>query len=127
MTIEHSDIGNGEIHTPFNWVVPDAVARQALTPPAGDVRKVLLQQDDESEWLLISTGPAVWRRRNGTEAFEQATPLATWTVPHNLNRYPSVTVTDHLGSVLLADVQYVDANTVQINHSVPMIGKAYCN
>ena len=127
MTIEHSDIGNGEIHTPFNWVVPDAAARLLLTPTPGDVWKVLLQQDNESEWLLISTGPAVWRRRSGTEAFEQTTPLATWTVPHNLNRYPSVTVTDHLGAVLLADVQYVDANTVQINHSVPMTGRAYCN
>lgn len=127
MTIEHSDIGAGAIHTPFNWVVSDAAARLALTPVVVDLRKVAYQQNDESEWLLIGVGPAVWRRRQGTESFEQTTPLATWTFAHNLNRYPAVTVTDHLGAVVLADVQYVDANTVQIKHSVPTVGRAYCN
>ncbi len=57
----------------------------------------------------------------------QALAAATWTVPHNLGRHPSVTVVDHNGAALLADFSYVDENIVQITHSVPMIGRAYCN
>lgn len=125
--MEHVLIPPQHVHAPHTWRVADAAARQALVPAAGDEGKYCWQQDDNSEWLLVSAGPAVWHRKNGTEVFEQTTPLGTWTVAHNLGRHPSVTVTDHLGSVLLTDVQYVDANTVQINHSVPMIGKVYCN
>jgi hypothetical protein len=57
----------------------------------------------------------------------QSTPAAVWTVAHNLGRRPSIAVTDHLGNVLIADTQYLDANLAQITHSVPAIGYAYCN
>ena len=57
----------------------------------------------------------------------QSAALAVWTVPHNLGRYPSIAVVDHFGLLLTPDVQYIDQNIVQITHSVPTIGKAYCN
>lgn len=50
-----------------------------------------------------------------------------WTVPHNLNRHPSVTTTDNLGNVIHGDVAYVDANIVQITHGSALTGFAYCN
>ncbi|WP_440105431.1 hypothetical protein [Acidovorax sp. BL-A-41-H1] len=57
----------------------------------------------------------------------QATPLSVWTVAHNLGRRPSVTVTDHLGNVVVADVLYLDDDIVQVSHGVPFAGFAYCN
>lgn len=57
----------------------------------------------------------------------QAIANAVWTVPHNLNRHPSITTTDHLGNVIYGDVVYVDANIVQITHGSALIGFAYCN
>lgn len=62
-----------------------------------------------------------------TYTHNQAIASAVWTVAHNLGRYPSVSVVDHLGGLLTPDVRYLDANLVQITHSVPLIGKAYCN
>lgn len=59
--------------------------------------------------------------------FQQSTPLDVWTVPHNLNRFPSVTVTDHLGEIMLADAVYVDSNIVQITHGTARIGFVYLN
>lgn len=59
--------------------------------------------------------------------YPQASASAVWTVPHNLNRYPGVTVTDNLGNVVLADVAYVDANVVRITHAMAQVGMAYCN
>lgn len=57
----------------------------------------------------------------------QATPAAIWTVAHNLGRRPSVSVTDHLGNLVLPDVAYVDDDIVQVTHGVPLTGYAYCN
>jgi hypothetical protein len=50
-----------------------------------------------------------------------------WTVPHNLGRYPSVTVADHLGNVITPDVRYLDDDMVQITHGTALTGYAYCN
>jgi microcystin-dependent protein len=56
------------------------------------------------------------------------TPLAAlWTVTHNLNRYPSVTVVDSGGSELLADLDYVSANEVTLGFGAATSGKAYLN
>lgn len=62
-----------------------------------------------------------------TYVHTQSTSAAVWTVAHNLGRRPSISVTDHLGNVLIADTQHIDANLAQITHSVPAIGYAYCN
>lgn len=62
-----------------------------------------------------------------TYTHTQSIPAAVWTVAHNLGRFPSVSVVDHLGGLLTPDVRYLDADLVQVIHSTPLIGKAYCN
>lgn len=57
----------------------------------------------------------------------QATPLAVWTVAHNLGRRPSITVADHLGHVVVPDIQYLSNDVIQVSHSSPMAGFAYIN
>ena len=63
----------------------------------------------------------------GTYTHTQAIAATVWTVPHNLGRRPSVSVTDHLGNVVLADVRYLDDDMVQISHGSALTGFAYCN
>lgn len=57
----------------------------------------------------------------------QGEPAAVWTVPHNLNARPSVTVVDHLGRQVFPDVAYIDDNIVQITHASTITGFVYCN
>ena len=57
----------------------------------------------------------------------QASALAVWTVPHNLNRKPGVTVVDNLDQRIEPDVAYVDMNTVRVSHGTALTGKVYCN
>lgn len=64
---------------------------------------------------------------SNTYRHQQSTPLATWTVVHNMGTRPAVTVTDHLDNQVLADVRYIDDNILQITHGLPMIGNVYCN
>lgn len=59
----------------------------------------------------------------------QSTPAAVWTVPHNLGRWPSVSVTDNNGNLLASDVKYdpADNNILQVIHGAPYSGYAICN
>lgn len=50
-----------------------------------------------------------------------------WTVTHNLNKRPSVTVVDSAESVVEGDIQYVDNNSVVLTFSGAFSGKAYFN
>ncbi|MFI8384810.1 hypothetical protein [Pseudomonas sp. NPDC079086] len=74
-------------------------------------------------------GPAGRPGTNGGETFqfEQEDPLAVWTVPHNLQRRPSVMVTDLAGNAVISDIRYIDDNIIQITHGRPVSGFAYCN
>lgn len=62
-----------------------------------------------------------------TYIYPQNTAADIWTVPHNLSKYPSVTVVDSIGRIVGCDVRYLDADTVQLSFAAPMIGTAYLN
>lgn len=80
------------------------------------------------EPIDISITPAiVVAGSSATFTWTQSIPLSVWTIPHNLNKFPSVNVVDTLGNVIYPDVSYVDSNTVQITHGSAFAGKAYLN
>jgi len=57
--------------------------------------------------------------------FNQSMPASIWSVTHNFGYNPSVTVTDESGTVIVADVSYLDLNTLTITFAVPTSGSAY--
>lgn len=62
-----------------------------------------------------------------TFIYEQTTPSDTWTINHNLNKFPSVTIVDSQGYVIAGDVRYVDSNTIILTFTESVVGKAYLN
>ncbi len=62
-----------------------------------------------------------------TFVFTQTVPSATWTVQHNLEKFPSITVVDTGQSVVVGDYTYVDNNNVILEFSAAFAGKAYFN
>ena len=62
-----------------------------------------------------------------TYVYTQTTSTAVWNIQHNLNKYPSVTVVDSGGSVVVGETVYIDNNNIQITFSFVFSGKAYCN
>jgi len=62
-----------------------------------------------------------------TLIFSQVSALATWTIAHNMGKYPSIEVVDTGGNVLWPDIDYVDANTITVSFTNPTAGKAYLN
>lgn len=62
-----------------------------------------------------------------TTTYVQSLPSAVWTCPHNLQQYPSVTVVDPLGQVIIPDVFYIDNNIVRVTHGSAISGTVYFN
>lgn len=52
---------------------------------------------------------------------------ASWIIPHNLNKYPSVTVIDSGGTNVEGHIEYLDVNTIELIFSAPFTGTAYLN
>jgi len=55
----------------------------------------------------------------------QSSANSTWTIYHNLNFYPNVTVLNSSNQTIEADIQYLDANSVRIVMNASTSGKAY--
>lgn len=57
----------------------------------------------------------------------QIEPVSTWTITHNLGKYPSVNVTDSAGTVVTGDIFYQSTNVVIVDFDAPFGGKAHLN
>lgn len=62
-----------------------------------------------------------------TFVYEQNTLSDEWTIDHNLGRFPSVSVIDSAGTVVVGDVRYLNENTIVCSFNAPFIGTAYLN
>jgi len=59
--------------------------------------------------------------------FTQAVASATWTVQHNLNKFPSCTMVLSTGQQGYGDVTFIDENNLTITFASAESGKAYIN
>lgn len=62
-----------------------------------------------------------------TYIYEQAIASSVWNIQHNLGRYPSITVVDSAGDVVMCDPKYIDENNVRLEFTAEFGGKAYLN
>ena len=59
--------------------------------------------------------------------FTQGVPSALWTIQHNLDKFPSVTVVNESKEVMIGNIKYIDKDTITITFSAPFSGYAYLN
>ncbi len=57
----------------------------------------------------------------------QMVPQSIWIISHNLDRYPSVTIVDSAGTVVIGDMEYVTSNEIRVSFTSEFSGKAYLN
>tara|TARA_R110000796_G_scaffold42899_3_gene105639 strand:- start:334 stop:834 length:501 start_codon:yes stop_codon:yes gene_type:complete len=62
-----------------------------------------------------------------TYMHDQGIPNVTWTIQHNLNKRPSVTVVDSAGAVVIGEVEYTDDNNIIVTFNAAFSGEAYLN
>lgn len=57
----------------------------------------------------------------------QMTSSKEWVITHNLRHFPSVSVVDSAGTVVVGEVNYINQNTIIVSFSGAFSGKAYLN
>ena len=62
-----------------------------------------------------------------TFVFEQGVAASVWTIEHNLDKYPSVSVVDSAGNEIIAEVTYIDLNNLTITMQSAFKGRAFLN
>lgn len=65
------------------------------------------------------------RQTTKSYTHQQLIAMDTWVINHNLNRIPSVTITDSAGTVVVGDVKHIDLNTTEVNFTSGFAGTAY--
>jgi len=101
-------------------IVEAAQVAASLTIPDGSITEVKLAFDPVTHDELVGvdfTPDSYYHVQIAASAF--------WVVTHNLDFYPNVTVIDSAGTVIIGDVNYLNANTVTISFSAPFSGRAY--
>lgn len=59
--------------------------------------------------------------------FTQNVASNEWTITHNLDKYPSVSVVDSAGTIITGEVTYLSLNALKITFRAAFSGKAYLN
>lgn len=57
----------------------------------------------------------------------QSTAEVEWTINHNMNKKPSVTIVDSANTYVLGEVEYLDKNALVVRFKFPFKGKAHLN
>jgi hypothetical protein len=77
--------------------------------------------------LIIYPGGSAEAEGDKNFVFTQASASATWTVQHNLNKFPSCTMVLSTGQQGYGDVTFIDENNLTITFASAESGKAYIN
>jgi hypothetical protein len=62
-----------------------------------------------------------------TYVYTQSVPSTVWTIQHNLDKFPSVSVVNINNILMYGEVTYIDTNNLTITFSAGFSGKAYMN
>ena len=77
------------------------------------------------DWVCFITDDAY--DPQSTYAYDQAIAATVWTINHNLNKHPSITVVDSAGTTVDFKATYINSNTCQLEFNAPFKGTAYLN
>lgn len=77
------------------------------------------------DWVCFITDDAY--DPQSTYIFDQGVAADTWTIQHNLNKYPSVTVVDSAGTTINCAVTYINSNELELKFNAAFKGTAYLN
>jgi hypothetical protein len=100
---------------------PSVVDTSHSAPPiAGQV--LTATSSTTAEWLTPASGTG-----DLSYTYTQIIASSIWNVTHGLNKHPSVIVIDSAGTVVIGDIQYIDANNLILTFTGAFSGKAYLN
>ena len=110
--------GEFQITTFNNWVTDNSFVEVGLSYVGGNGS---LSADE-----FYGIAPSV-TNPDKTHKHTQTSSSDVWTINHNLNKYPSVTVQDSAGSIVIGEITYNNKNTITLTFSGAFSGEAHLN
>lgn len=96
------------------------------TPKTGNVEiTASLSATGTPDNTKFLRGDNVWAKE--TFEFTQGTPSTNWSIQHDMDKFPSVSVVNNNNVLMYGNITYVDKNNLTINFSAGFSGKAYLN
>jgi hypothetical protein len=96
------------------------------TPTTGNVEiTASLSATGTPDNTRFLRGDNVWAKE--TFEFTQTTPSTNWSIQHDMDKFPSVSVVNNNNVLMYGNTTYVDKNNLTINFSAGFSGKAYLN
>jgi hypothetical protein len=135
-------IGSNYIVVTINGEDYNAKTKKELTVYIGDIVSIVALKNNFHDLLingvLRGKGGEGINGTNDGMSNQPPPPISTyihiqlsssdsWNVKHNLGKYPSVSIVDSAGSLVIGDVYYMDENELYVVFSSPFSGKAYLN
>lgn len=80
--------------------------------------------DETPERVFIS---AEEKSRLSGYIYTQTAAEKVWHIAHNLNKFPSVSIVDTGGNIVVGNVEYISNNGLMVVFSHPFSGEAYLN
>jgi hypothetical protein len=107
-----------------------AQAAEGFTGPAGETGPAGTTGASGPVGETGAQGPAgptgsAGEATNAFQRYVQIIPAANWVVTHTLGGYPSVTVVDSSGRVVVGEVTYVSSTEISIDFSAAFGGELY--
>lgn len=68
-----------------------------------------------------------WRSISSTYTHSQSSPSNTWTVDHNLGRYPNVAILDSTLQEIEGQIDHISINSLTITLNSSITGTAICS
>lgn len=117
---------NSEIRTSDNIFSNPSTYNAATTTKKGIIRIATDEEAIAGNIDNIAITPSTLKLVTNY-VHEQAIASDTWIINHNLNKYPSITLTYTSGEVFMANTEYTSLNQVIINLDSATTGFAYLN
>jgi hypothetical protein len=105
---------------------PDRLARSPLSSSSGG-SLVDFAAGTKEVFLTMSATALSSIGGDKTYTHDQVTPSALWSITHNLNKVPSITIVDSSGREVEGEVEHVNLNSVILSFGASFAGKAYLN
>jgi len=83
--------------------------------------------EDQEYYLISLLLYDIDSNTDKTFTFTQSAASSTWSVTHNLDKFPSVSVVDSGNTAVVGSVEYINENELTITFSAPFSGYAYMN
>lgn len=80
-------------------------------------------------WISIKhkTNNSGTQAGDKTYVYHQSVPASVWNITHNLDKFPSVTIVDSAGSVVMGEITYESKNKLKVTFTAEFGGSAYLN